>query len=471
MSITSDELNFLILRYLQESGFQHSAFVFGHESVVINSGVDGSNVPPGALISFIQKGLQYCEIERHVREDGTEIDCEEPFELLAPHICREKSEKREKKIKKEKKENKADKQLQKVEITGREVSNFIGHQAEVFVCQWNPKQPLLASGSSDATVRIWNLNAVAEFDGPQGEGVSKTSIVLNHKGQDVTALDWNLTGEYLATGSYDGHAFIWNAQGELIRELKRHTQAIFSLRWSRDGDYLLTGSVDKTAIVWDGKTGAPKQQFCFHTAPTLDVDWRNNNTLATCSSDNLIYVCKVGEQRPLRVFEGHKNEVNCIKWDPSGTLLASCSDDCTAKIWSMATGKLVHNLTGHTKEIYTVKWSPTGPGSANPDKPLLLASASFDYSIRIWDAETGKLRLHLTKHTKPVYSVCFSPDGNYVASGSLDRMLYVWSIATAEVIKSYQGPGGIFEVSWSSAGDKLACCFSDSTVSVIDLKL
>jgi transducin (beta)-like 1 len=56
---------------------------------------------------------------------------------------------------------------------------------------------------------------------------------------------------------------------------------VFSLKWNRTGSLLLTGSVDKTAVVWDTKTGDVMQQFQFHAAPTLDVDWRNSNSFAT----------------------------------------------------------------------------------------------------------------------------------------------------------------------------------------------
>lgn len=107
---------------------------------------------------------------------------------------------------------------------------------------------------------------------------------------------------------------------------------IFALKWNKKGDLLLTGSVDKTAIVWDARSGEAKQVFALHEAPTLDVDWRNNTMFASCSTDTTIHVCKLGEPRPVRSYSGHTDEVNCIKWDPSGRLLASCSDDGTAKV-------------------------------------------------------------------------------------------------------------------------------------------
>lgn len=89
--------------------------------------------------------------------------------------------------------------------------------------------------------------------------------------------------------------------------------------------------------------------------------------------------------------------------------------------------RCVHDLAAHSKEIYTIKWSPTGPGTANPNMNLILASASFDSTVRLWDVERGNYLYTLTKHTEPVYSVAFSPDGKYLASGSFDKCVHIWS--------------------------------------------
>ncbi len=211
-----------------------------------------------------------------------------------------------------------------------------------------------------------------------------------------------------------------------------------------------------------------KQQFEFHTAPTLDVDWKNNSTFATCSSDKLIYVCKLGETSPVKMFKGHDDEVNAIKWDPSGTLLASCSDDFTAKVWSLGQDRCLHDLREHQKEIYTIKWSPTGPGSNNPNRPLMLASASFDATVKLWDVKDGVCIYSLVKHTEPVYSVSFSPNGEFIASGSFDKLLHIWSAKDGSLVRTYRGTSGIFEVCWNKDGDKLAACYSNNTVCVLD---
>jgi transducin (beta)-like 1 len=72
MSFTSDEVNYLIYRYLSESGFVHSAYLFGLESHVAHTSINGNIVPPGAILSLIQKGLYYTEAELSIGDDGQE---------------------------------------------------------------------------------------------------------------------------------------------------------------------------------------------------------------------------------------------------------------------------------------------------------------------------------------------------------------------------------------------------------------
>ncbi|XP_010906242.1 WD40 repeat-containing protein HOS15 [Elaeis guineensis] len=556
-TITSTELNYIVFRYLQESGFTHSSFALGYEAGISKCDIDGNTVPPGALVTIVQKGLQYIELEANL--ETSELDVDDDFSLLQPldlitkdvnelqQIIREK--KKEKLLKecdkdkekdkeyiqeherqlggerererqdrdkdqerdKEKMERDKEQEREKekqhaerkdkaridenggsggpepmditpssqsvpCEISSSDVTILEGHGSEVFACAWSPAGSLLASGSGDSTARIWTIP-----DGPCGSSmqISPPNVhVLKHfkgrtneKSKDVTTLDWNGEGTLLATGSYDGQARIWSREGELKNTLIKHKGPIFSLKWNKKGDFLLSGSVDKTAIVWDTKTWECKQQFEFHSAPTLDVDWRNNNSFATCSTDNMIYVCKIGENRPMKGFSGHQGEVNAIKWDPTGSLLASCSDDGTAKIWTLKQDKYLYDFKEHSKEIYTIRWSPTGAGTNNPNQQLVLASASFDSTIKLWEVEVGRLLYSLNGHRQPVYSVAFSPNGEYIASGSLDQCLHIWSVREGRVLKTYRGGGGIFEVCWNREGDKIAACFSNNTVCVMDFRM
>ena len=91
--------------------------------------------------------------------------------------------------------------------------------------------------------------------------------------KDVTSLDWNCYGNLLATGSYDGYARIWSTTGNLEKTLGQHKGPIFALKWNKLGNFILSAGVDRTTIIWDAATGSCKQQFAFHSAPALDVDW------------------------------------------------------------------------------------------------------------------------------------------------------------------------------------------------------
>ena len=298
--------------------------------------------------------------------------------------------------------------------------------------------------------------------------------------------------KWLATSGSDGVARIWSARGELQRALKRHNGTVFSLQWSPSGRHLLTGSVDRSSIVWDAASGEVAQQFTNHTAAVLDVAWRDDTSFVSCSSDKTIFAYELGRTLPVRHLIGHTNDVNAVEWDPTHTVLASCSDDKTARLWKLSQDQCLHTLSDHTKEIYSIQWSPAC-ASYSP----ILATASFDSYVKLWNPETGLATNTLAMHTfvfscffffpfssffilifllsldcnrDHVYRVCFSHSGDYLASGSRDCKLCIWSVKTGKLVRSFRGPDTIFDVCWSADDSQIAACYSTHSASIIDLR-
>lgn len=199
-----------------------------------------------------------------------------------------------------------------------------------------------------------------------------------------------------------------------------------------------------------------------------DVDWRTNESFAYCCRNGSIYVCKLGIYKPIKTFNGHEDEVNAIKWDPQGKWLASCSDDSTLNIWSMEQDNFVHKLKGHTRAIYTIEWSPTGPGTPNSNMNSILASASIDSTVRLWDVNNGACIHILSRHVDAVCSVAFSPDGKLLASGH-DKSIIIWSTQTGRLLHTYKGIDAIFHVCWNTRGTKIAASASDGSVYVLHM--
>jgi WD40 repeat protein len=115
----------------------------------------------------------------------------------------------------------------------------------------------------------------------------------------------------------------------------------------------------------------------------------------------------------------HKDSITYITFRPDGRILATASRDREIKLWDVETGKLLAVCRGHTDAVNSLSFRPDG---------RILASGSDDRTVRLWDAATGKKTVPLMGHTDKVVAVAFSPDGETLASASSDGTIKLWQL-------------------------------------------
>jgi WD40 repeat protein/uncharacterized caspase-like protein len=127
---------------------------------------------------------------------------------------------------------------------------------------------------------------------------------------------------------------------------------------------------------------------------------------------------------------GHSGYVVAVAFSPDGRLVLSGSYDHSLKLWEAATGRLVRTFEGHQDEVWSVAFSPDG---------RLLLSGSYDNTLKLWEAATGRLVRTFEGHQGEANSIAFSPDGQFVLAADGDKTIKQWEIATARLVRTFEG--------------------------------
>ncbi|KAJ9572765.1 Trp-Asp (WD) repeats profile [Nakaseomyces glabratus] len=295
---------------------------------------------------------------------------------------------------------------------------FYANQAKVKCCTFHINSNLLIVGFSNGEFRLYEM--------PEFVMVQQLSMGQN----PVNTVSVNNSGEWLAFGSSKlGQLLVYEWQSEsYILKQQGHFDATNSLTYSPDGSRVVTAAEDGKIKVWDVASGFCLATFEEHTSAVTVVQFaKKGQVLFSASLDGTVRAWDLIRYRNFRVFTATERvQFTCLAVEPSGEVVsAGSTDSFDVFVWSVQTGQLLDTLSGHEGPVSCLAFSMEN---------AVLASASWDKTIRIWSIFGRSQQVEPLEVFADILAITITPDGKHVAVSTLKGQLTIFDIASGKQI-------------------------------------
>ena len=240
-------------------------------------------------------------------------------------------------------------------------------------------------------------------------------------------------------------------------QLRGHGGPVRALAIAPDGTHAVSGSFDTSAIRWSLTLNTAEQVLRVHDGAVNDVAYLKDGRIVTAGADAHIAIWTPGQQQPDRIFDGHTAPIASLAVSPDNTMLASASWDRTIRLWPL-NGGVPRVLEGNAQNANGVAFSPDGKN---------VVSAGYDATVRIWPlAGGGEIVRNLPT---PLNDVAVASDGEIVAAGANGKVYFL--SANGEVLAEVEAsPTPVIAVAISPDGNLVAAAGIRGSVAVIERK-